>query len=473
MAAIGLAGLGKQVNPPASGPNVIVIMTDDMRADDLQFMPNTLHLLAAQGVTFRQMLSPYPLCCPARAELLSGQFSHNNGVQGNTWPRGGYYKLDNTNTLPVWLHSAGYQTAFIGKYLNDYGARDPAEIPPGWDYWDGSVRGVYDYSHVTTNQFGQVTPHPRIYQTNLFDAETTQLIDSYAHSDRPFFLWTSFVTPHQECAVANRRPGDRTCWHPPPPAYGDQGRFDNLVLPQDPSVNEADMSDKAHFMRRLALLTPGRLRQLQQERLLRIEALQSVDRAVAHLVAELKATGQYDNTYLLFTSDNGVQMGEHRWVGKVLGYEPSLRVPLILTGPGIPAGQQRDQAVTMVDLAATIADATGTTPGRLLDGQSLLPLARGTVPDGRNRIVPLEASPLNHSLNGWLYQGVRTDRYTLLAWRDGEVELYDRQRDPYEMRSVAGDPAYAAVQSRLEQRLHSLEYCKGSACLAWWSSPVG
>lgn len=471
--AIGLAGLGQPVDTPGAGPNVVVIMTDDMRADDLQYMPHTLHLLADQGVTFRQMLSPYPLCCPARAELLSGQFSHNNGVRGNTWPRGGYYRLDNTNTLPVWLDKAGYQTAFVGKYLNDYGERDPAEIPPGWDYWDGSVRDIYKYFNVITNQLGQVTAHARIYQTNLFDAETTKLVDAYAHSDRPFFLWTSFVTPHTQCSSLNRPPGSPSCWHPPPPAYGDGGTFANLVLPDDPSVNEADMSDKGRFMQRLPSFAPDRIATLHQARILRIEALQSVDRAVAHLVAELKATGQYDNTYLLFTSDNGMQFGEHRWIGKILGYEESVRVPLIMAGPGIPAGQVRNQAVTMVDLAATIDDATGVVPDRLLDGQSLLPLARGDVPDGRNRIVPLEAGPRSDTAPGWLYRGVRTDRYTLLVWRDNDVELYDRRRDPYQMNSVADDPSYAEVQSKLMRQLHRLENCKGSACLAWWTTPVG
>jgi arylsulfatase A-like enzyme len=473
LVAVALASLGRLPNPPAVGPNVIVIMTDDMRADDLQYMPHTLHLLADQGVTFRQMLSPYPLCCPARAELLSGQFSHNNGVQGNSWPRGGYYKLDNTNTLPVWLHNAGYQTAFMGKYLNDYGTRDPAEIPSGWDYWDGSVRSIYNYTNVTTNHLGQITPHPRVYQTNLFDAESTRLIDSYAHSDRPFFLWTSFVAPHQECSYADMRPGASTCWHPPPPAVRDEGSFANLVLPDDPSVNEADMSDKGSFMQKLPLLSPARIASLHQARILRIEALQSVDRAVAHIVAELKSTGQYKNTYLMFTSDNGIQMGEHRWTNKILGYEPSVRVPLILTGPGIPAGRVVNQAVTMVDLAATITDASGAAPGRLLDGQSLLPLARGDVPDTRNRIVPLEAGPRNNSSPGWLYRGVRTDRYTLLVWRNRDVELYDRRLDPYEMRSVAGNPSYARVQSRLKHDLHRLNKCKGSGCIAWWSARSG
>ncbi len=469
LAAIGFATLGTAPDPPATGPNVIVIMTDDMRADDLQYMPNTLRLLAARGVTFRQMLSPYPLCCPARAELLSGQFSHNNGVQGNAWPRGGYYKLDNTNTLPVWLHQAGYETAFMGKYLNEYGDRDVSEIPDGWDYWDASVKRVYNYSGVVTNQFGSETAHPQVYQTDLFDTETTDLIDSYAGSDRPFFLWTSYVTPHLECAVII--PG-RTCWHAPSAAYGDAGSYTDLKITDDPSINEADMSDKGQFMQSLPSLSSERLEALHRYRIKRIEALQSVDRAVAHLVTALEDTNQYDNTYLIFTSDNGIQLGEHRWSNKILGYEQSVRVPLLIAGPGIAAGQVRGQAVTMVDLAATIADMTDSPAGRLLDGASLLPLASGEQPDVGDRIVPLEAGPRNSTSDGWLYHGVRTDRYTLLVWRNGDTELYDRRRDPYEISSVAGDPAYAELQHRLGQSLRALEDCRGSDCMAWLDIPV-
>ena len=473
-ALLGLAGLGKQIDAPASGPNVIVIMTDDMRLDDLQYMPNTLHLLAAQGVTFNQMLSPYPLCCPARAQFLTGQYSHNNGVQGNSWPRGGYYRLDGTNTLPVWLHDGGYETAFLGKYLNEYGSQDEYEIPPGWDYWMGSLATVYDYHRVTTNQGGRITTHAGVYQTNLFDSRSTDLVDLYADGDRPFFMWTSYIAPHVEC-VARTVPEDapHSCWGPPPAAYGDDGTYEDLVIHDDPSINEADMSDKGEFMQALPPISPQRLEGLHNARISRIESLQSVDRAVVHLVERLKATGQYENTYLIFTSDNGVQLGEHRWQSKVLGYEPSIRVPLIISGPGLPKGAVRNQAVTIADLGATIADIADVDPRRRLDGQSLLPLARGDVPDGRDRVVPLQAAPRNPTSPGWLYQGVRTDRYTLLVWSNGDTELYDRRHDPLQMTSVAGNPAYAQVQRDLERRLAELESCAGANCRQWYGAPFG
>jgi len=469
LCTLGLSALGVDYVPPTPGPNVILVMTDDMRMDDLQYMPNTLRLLAAQGATFPQMLSPYPLCCPARAEVLSGQYSHNNGVQGNTWPRGGYYKLDNSNTLPVWLSAHGYETAFMGKYLNEYGSRDPEEVPPGWDVWDGSLHNVYNYTDVVLNQNGAIVGYPHVYQTDLFDHTSTDLVRQFAASDTPYFMWVSNIAPHAECSRAGvpEREISGHCWHPPIPETVDRGTFRGVPPLRNPSINEADMSDKSAFMQRLPLLTPGQLAGQRFDRIQRIEALQSVDRAVAHLVATLKATGEYRHTYIMFTSDNGIQLGEHRWRYKVLGYEPSVLVPLIIEGPGIPHGVVRQQAVTTVDIAATVTDITNTPPQRLLDGQSVLPLAEGRVPDTGDRIVPLEAGPIHHTRPKWLYQGVRTNRYTLLLWNNGDIELYDRRRDPFELSSVDGEPAYAAVQRDLLSRLGTMRTCAGRGCIAW------
>lgn len=464
----GLSSYGQAQDLPATGPNVIVLMTDDMRLDDLGYMPNTLRLLADRGASFPQMVSPYPLCCPARAELLTGQFSHNNGVQGNSWPRGGYYRLDGSNTLPVWLHANGYQTAFMGKYLNQYGDRDPREVPPGWDDWNGSVKHIYNYDNLVMNQDGDLVGYHGIYQTDLFDQAEQQMVSRFAQSDRPFFLWMSYIAPHAECSTRGvPRSVRRGCWHAPEAEIGDQGRFSRLPPLHNPAINERDMSDKGAFMRRLPRLSAHQMAVEDAERTARLRSLQSVDRAVAHLVATLRRTGEYDDTYIVFTSDNGIQLGEHRWRFKVLGYEPSVRVPLIISGPGIPAGVVRHQQVSTVDLTATIADMTRTTPGLRQDGESLLPLATGRQPDGRNRVLPLEAGPLDNTSPGWLYHGIRSDRYTLLRWHNGDVELYDRRHDPYEVASVAGRPSYAAVQTRLTSLLDRLKSCAGRQCLAY------
>lgn len=462
---LGLSSLGQQHLPPAHGPNVILIMTDDMRMDDLQFMPFTRELIGEQGVTFPQSLSPYPLCCPARAELLSGQYSHNNGVQSNALPRGGYYKLDSSNTLATWLHDQGYDTAFMGKYLNQYGMLGPREVPAGWDQWQGFLGNVYDYRNSVVNVDGTVEQKLDVFKTDLLDQHSTQLVRRLGKADRPYFMWVSYVAPHSACSYPNSE--GHGCWHAPDPAPPDRHTFAGLAPLTDPSINERDMSDKGAFMRALPLLTPAKLAQREFNRIKRIEALQSVDRAVAHMVATLKATHQYDNTYLMFTSDNGLNLGEHRWVFKVLGYEPSLLVPLLIEGPGIPHGVVRQQEVTTVDLASTISDMTDTTPTRLQDGMSLLPLAQGTTPDTGDRIVPIEAAPIDTVAPQWLYQGVRTNRYTLFQWDDGEIELYDRLLDPFEMASVDGQPAYAAIEHYLLTKLREIRDCAGPACVSW------
>ena len=190
-------------------------------------------------------------------------------------------------------------------------------------------------------------------------------------------------------------------------------------------------------------------------------------------MAELKRTGEWQNTYVIFTSDNGVALGEHRWLGrKSLPYEEMLRVPLIMTGPGIPAGAQRDQAVTMGDVATTIADIAGVPTGVAQDGESLLPLATGTQPDGRDRMVPIESGPFRGKGGKWLFRGVRTDQYTYFHWGDGFVELYDRDADPYQVQSVANDPEYADVLTYLRDVSSELETCAGGDCLRVYEGPA-
>src|SRR3712207_5455716 len=140
-----LAGASREPAGSATGAggapraNGGVVMTDDQTVESLRVMTNVRRLLAAQGTTFSNSFVSFSLCCPSRATFLTGQYNHNNRVMGNGPPDGGYYALDNSNTLPVWLQRAGYYTAHIGKYLNGYGTRNPTEVPPGWSEWRGSV----------------------------------------------------------------------------------------------------------------------------------------------------------------------------------------------------------------------------------------------------------------------------------------------------------------------------------------------
>ncbi len=461
----------RSAEPPiARGPNIVLISTDDMRTGDLAYMPFTRRLLAGNGVSFDNMVSPYPLCCPARAEILSAQYSHNNGVRGNAWPNGGYYKLDSNHTLPVWLKAKGYDTGFIGKYLNQYGKRDPYAVPPGWNHWFASVDGTYDYWYSRYNSDGQLQSYPDVYQTNQMTATAEDWITQFAIDARPYFLWLSYTAPHTSCSVtaASARIEGR-CWNDPVGAPGDVGKYSSLPMVKNPSINEKDVSDKSQFIQQLPRYSAWRL--LAHERLYRtrLESLQSVDRDIRDIVERLKATGQYDNTYLLFTSDNGFQLGEHRWTGKILGYEPSLRVPMIITNPNLPHGVHRQQTVTTVDIAATIVDLAdaGGQVDHPMDGTSMMPLATGRRPDGADRIVPIEAGPLRPNVPGWLYRGVRTSQYTYLNYGSLGEEFYDRRRDPYELNSSLRDPRYSRLVAQLRAISVELQTCKGAQCVSF------
>ena len=452
----------KRPAEPGEPTNVVLISADDMTASELRWMPKTRALSGGAGVSFSDSLAPHPLCCPARAMMLTGQFAHNNGVRTNGWPSGGYYKLDHTNTLPVWMKAAGYETAMVGKYMNEYGMRDIDEVPPGWDHWRSPARyGNYDYYNYRLNVDGELREIRGTYQTDYYGEESEQLIRQMSSDDQPFFLWQSHMAPHTSCPTIAT--GDE-CWGYPTPSLEYSRSFDHAVPPQRsyPSYNERDVSDKPAKFASLPPLDRGERQHLTELFQRRIESLQSVDDAVAQTVSALDEAGELDNTLLIFTSDNGFLLGEHRTGGKNWGYEASLRVPLLMRGPTVPAGVRRDETVGLVDLAPTIAAVGGANPGLRVDGRNLLPVASGEKPGWETMLV--QAGPRNSQTPGWFFRGVRTDRYTYLAYGTGEVELYDRRRDPFQLHNVAGDPAYARTQAELRRRLLALRDCAGAQC---------
>ncbi|HET7327803.1 MAG TPA: sulfatase [Nocardioidaceae bacterium] len=460
----GLRTLQRPVAEPVDRPNIVLITTDDMTVGELRWMPQTRQLLGAAGVTFDDSISPHPLCCPARAEILTGQFAQNNGVRTNFPPHGGYQALDADETLPVWLSEAGYQTAFLGKYLNEYADVAPTVVPPGWSRWMASAGRVYDYNDFTLNIDGELHDFWGVNQSDLYGDLTEDLVPELARSGQPFFIWQSHVAPHSSCP---RRPTvqQETCWRPPTPASRHQGSYDDVPLPSrdDPAFNEADVTDKPPRLRRplLGRTEQHRLTQLFRRR---IESLASVDDTVARTVAALEGADVLDETLIVFTSDNGFLLGEHRLRGKILGYEESLRVPLLMRGPGIPAGEHRQRTVATVDLAPTFVAAARARPGLALDGRHLMPVA--TQGRGGWDTILIQAGPRRSgSAYPWYYRGVRTGRYTYLRYTaTGREELYDRRRDPHQLRNVASTPAYRAVLGDLRQRTRELRTCAGTSC---------
>jgi N-acetylglucosamine-6-sulfatase len=415
--------------------NVIVIMTDDQESTSMWTMPKTNELLGSDGTVFTNSYVSNPLCCPSRATFVTGQYSSNNGVLTNMPPDGGYGLLDHDNTLPVWLQSAGYKTAFIGKWLNGYGRLDtnpedeiPAheEIPVGWDSWIATP-GVeaYKYFDFWLNENGNMVEHPE-YQTDLYAQMAVDYIDQNSADTAPFFLYISFTAPH---AVLNK---PITI-----PAARHLGTYSTETLPNPPSFNEPDISDKPSMMqyRKMSKRAINATTRLYRSKL---EALLSVDDAVESIYNALVANNELENTIIIFTSDNGFLYGEHRVIAKTWPYEESIRVPLIIRHPAYLNTGAVSELVSNIDLAPTIVETAGASATIPMDGLSLLPVFQGT---SLARETLLFESYFTTTIFGRkrdnVYTAVRDSRYiTIERTSTGEREIYDLLNDPFQLENL-------------------------------------
>ena len=450
----------------AAKPNIVVLMTDDQTLDSMSVMPQTQKLLGEKGTTFTRNFVNYSLCCPSRATLYTGQYAHNHGVLGNGPPTGGYTRLDKSNWLPLWLQAAGYRTMHVCKFLNGYGRLSPpTEVPPGFNDWYGTVDPTtYSYWNYTVNENGVLHTYgaanePAFYSTDFFARRANELIAAAAPSDQPFFISVAFLAPHAGQPV---EPGDPPGQPTPAPAPRHVNAFSTVGLPQPASFNEADVTDKPAAMQRRPLLTPERTAAIQENYQQRLESLLAVDEAVASIVGGLNAAGELDDTLILFTSDNGFFHGEHRVPqGKILAYEPSIRLPLIMRGPGVPENERQSQLVTNADLAPTILDAANAKAGRAQDGRSLFGLFGDPgVQWGRELLIE------GGNNQGLTFTALRNYRWKYIEHRNGELELYDLERDPDELTNVAADPALAPLRAAMAGRLAALRACAGRSCRA-------
>ena len=465
--------------PKQTRPNIVLVMTDDQTVESMRAMPIVERRLADAGVTFSNSFVSFPLCCPSRATLLTGQYPDNHGVRTNQPPGGGFavFRRQDGNALPVWLRKAGYHTAHIGKYLNGYGAAGPdTEVPPGWSEWYGSlddpdafVGGTYTMYGYTLNENGTVvhygaTPDvvdPSTYQTDVYAEKAEELIRRRAPKRKPFFLSVAPLAPHVESGLCGCRGDD------PRAAPRHQGAFAGASVPRPPSFDEADVSDKPAGFRLLPRINARMAATIDARYRARLESLLAVDEMVGGLVDAVKDKGELGRTVFIFTSDNGVFGGEHRIRGgKTLHYEESSRVPLIIRGPGIPKDKRRTQLAANIDLAPTILDLAEAKAKRRTDGISLVPLidrkrfdpGRAILIEGFNAADPSEPEPPDVS-----YSGVRTNRYVYVE-TGAEQELYDLEQDPFQLESRHRDPALAEVRSALDELLARLTECSGRSC---------
>jgi N-acetylglucosamine-6-sulfatase len=451
---------------PGAGPNFVIVMTDDQDVASMRVMNAVRRQLVRSGTRFDNFYSTLPLCCPSRASLLTGQYAHNHGVRINHWRN-----FDHSQTVPVALQRGGYRTGYVGKYLNGYQRRSskrPRWKPPGWTSWFGLMTPSRMLNWIL-NENGRPIRYRgrRNYQTDVLADKAVNFIRASAGRNRPFFLTVATLAPHME----NHR-SQKGLWPNPRPAPRHSGAYRRAKLPRPPSFNEADVSDKPSFVRLTSRLSKRKRTTLRRVNRSRMASLLAVDDLVKRVMRQLRATGQLKRTYVIFTSDNGFMLGEHRLAGKKWLYDESIKVPMILRGPGVPNGARRQQITGNIDIAPMILEEAGVRPRVVPDGISLLPLARDPGA-AKDRALLLDS---HRKPESWVGAAVRAPGWFYARQRIRgalEYELYDMAEDPHQLGNLAwradrtnpdADPDLIAGREELAQRLSQLRGCTGLGC---------
>ena len=463
-------------------PNIVLILTDDLDRNlgTIDRMPKLKEDLAGEGVSFRNMFVSESLCCPSRTSIQRSQYIHNHKVFGNNAPDGGFEKFHaqhlEDSTIGTWIKAAGYRTGFMGKYLNGY--PDTAAqnyVPPGWDDWNSPAAGnPYSEFNYTMNENGSLVRYGNSedeYMTTVLSRKANAFIQQAAGDKRPFFLFVATYAPHQPAT--------------PAPKYANA--FSNEQAPRPPSYNEMDVSDKPDWIKSKPLLGQPAQRQMDNLFRRRLQTMLSVRDLIEGVIDTLRKQGMLENTYIIFTSDNGFHLGEHRLhAGKLTPYEEDINVPIFIRGPGIRGAQERKEFVANIDLAPTIAELAGAKVPDFVDGRSMVPLLRGERPDRWRQAFLVEQEEQHFNQGGPqrqvlepqdlmeqqlaatrqripAYAALRTATHMYAVYSTGEKELYDLTRDPYELNNII-NTADRKLVDQLDKWLSEYRKCKGAGC---------
>jgi arylsulfatase A-like enzyme len=435
---------------PLTRPNIVLINLDD--ADREMFRPEVLasrfpaiDSIAKTGLTFTNFHVTTPLCGPSRACLLRGQYAHALGhrtnISGTVETRGfggdfktfiekGYYDDD----FGRWMKDAGYRTMFVGKHINQIDGR--SGIPAGWDDYYRSQGSRYYLTTRFTNRTnpngaGETLPEG-VYRTNAEAADVARLIRDHKDTAQPLFVYFSPFGPHTE-GKANGGMIDTA----------NMDTWPDISPPIAEDFDEADILDKPPAYSQLLQLSEKIKERLRRDYRKRMLATKSVDKAIAAIVASLKVTGRYDNTYIMVTSDNGYSLGQHRISGKGNTMTMSSHVPMIISGPGVPANQTANHLLAHIDIAPTCLELAGAPMKPFFDGKSFAPLLAS------GRTSSEESWRDSILIENW--QSRRFLKYTLKTtfsqlrlydsiytqWADGSREFYDLSKDPLELENKA------------------------------------
>ena len=439
MFAAGCSGTGDPPPQDASQsqsperPNILVIVTDDQRADGtMRAMPETKRFFKSQGTEFTQAFATTPLCCPSRASIFSGQYVHNHGVRYNDLST----KLNHDQTLQAYLQEAGYRTAITGKYLN----RWPDELdPPYFEDFAIWLQGPY-YTNAKFNVGGEQRRVPG-YANDFIRKTAVSYLQGFEDNDaQPWFLYVGVTAPHSPYIVEDKYKG-----------------ADVYPFRANPAVREKNLSDKPDF-------GPGKRSRYRLVRRKQIRTLYSADDLVERVMNEARALNEDRDTVAFFLSDNGQLWGEHGRTAKRYPYLQSVKIPFFMRWPGqIEPGGRDGRLAANIDLAPTALDAAGIALPEEFDGRSLLG-------DRRREKILLEHWQDDESeVPTWAGLLTRDYQYVEYYRRSGERfvrEYYDLEQDPWQLRNLFGDASRRndPEVSDLSSELARLRRCEGRSC---------
>ncbi|CDS13754.1 hypothetical protein LRAMOSA05928 [Lichtheimia ramosa] len=473
-------------------PNFVFIFTDDQdsQLDSLDYMPNLQKHLVKEGTLYENHYATIAVCCPSRVGLLRGQYAHNTNITDVGAPYGGYDRFVelglHKDYLPLWLQRAGYSTHYIGKLMNQYNVNNyDSPAPPGFDYQEQLVDPyTYIYDTAVFSRNGEAPVYyNNTYQTDVIHTKGLEALRGQRNETKPFFLWLAPTAPHGQFVINKGSGGTRT--YPPVPAARHSHLFPNATIPRHPHFNPKKQTKTASYWKTFARLNETTVDYLDDVYRKRLQALQAVDEMIPEIIAELKAQGKLDNTYIIYSADNGFHLGQHRALpGKCTELEEDINVPFIVRGPGVRKNHVSSLVSAHHDLAPTF-----------------LALAKGDehVPDWVDGgVIPLTTELQKHprpvgkesfSVEFWsdsalieyvqtatkagpnTYKTIRVIadeyNYKYTVWCTGEHELYDIKQDPYATKNIYNEASSRLVK-RLDALLSVLKACRAHTCRDPW-----
>jgi N-acetylglucosamine-6-sulfatase len=424
---------------PSDPPNVILILADDL--DRAVFEESTLApFWEPAGTSFTNALATTSLCCPSRASILRGQYAHNTGLvdNNNDRPGGGarFFResgLEET-TLATMLQSGGYETWFGGKYLNGYD--HTTRVPPGWDRWQA-------YLNAEINVDGRRIPYGDEHYTDWLANRAAGYIENRDAAEGPFFMQVSALDTHEPLKVPSRHAG----------AFADAG------VPRTPSYDEADVSDKPAWVRENGPLKPEEVYRFDERHAARLRSALTLTDLSRRVMSALSSAGHLEDTYVIFTSDNGYHMGLHRLrAPKWTPYTEAHEVPFVVSGADVARQRSFDHLVSNTDIAPTVLDLTGLQVPDWMDGRSFAPFFDGTAPENWRHSLLIEGAG-DGDYGRPNYAGVRREDDTYVEYANGEREYYDLAEDPHQLENRPED-----APRGISEDLDALEGCSGDAC---------